>query len=158
MYDEVLTCATVRNTGLKPHPARYPSDLPEYFIRMLTDKGYLVADPFAGSCVTGEVCEKLGLCIDTEEEYLLGALGRFKENSAKAKETRRKPGKQEAHYKIPRPGLLWNGKPEEPLVEDGGRTRPEIIKQDIKEEETVSCPTPQQQSLPFAASAEIENA
>jgi site-specific DNA-methyltransferase (cytosine-N4-specific) len=23
--------------GLKPHPARYPSELPEYFIRMLTD-------------------------------------------------------------------------------------------------------------------------
>ncbi len=146
--------------GIKPHPARYPSDLPEYFIRMLTDKGYFVADPFAGSCVTGEVCQKLGrkwLCIDTEEEYLLGALGRFKENSTTAKEVHRKPGNREAHYKIPRPGLLWSGKPEDTLVEDGGRTRPEIIKPDVKKEETVSCPNPRQQSLPFAASAEIEN-
>ncbi len=121
---------------------------------MLTDKGYFVADPFAGSCVTGEVCQKLGrkwLCIDTQEEYLLGAMGRFKENFTTAKEIRRKPGIQEAHYKIPRPGLLWNGKPAEPLIEDGGRTRPEIIKSDAKEEETVSSPNLQQQSLPFAA-------
>ena len=40
--------------GLKPHPARYPAELPEYFIRMLTEPGDLVVDPFAGSCVTGE--------------------------------------------------------------------------------------------------------
>lgn len=45
--------------GLKQHPARYPSELPEFFIRMLTDKNDLVLDPFAGSCVTGEVCERL---------------------------------------------------------------------------------------------------
>ena len=45
--------------GFDPHPARYPADLPEYFIRMLTDPGDLVIDPFAGSCVTGEVAERL---------------------------------------------------------------------------------------------------
>lgn len=45
--------------GVKPHPARYPADLPEFFIRMLTDRGDMVLDPFAGSCVTGEVAERL---------------------------------------------------------------------------------------------------
>ena len=37
----------------------FPADLPEYFIRMLTDPGDFVFDPFAGSCVTGEVAERL---------------------------------------------------------------------------------------------------
>jgi DNA modification methylase len=47
---------------------------------MLTDEGDLVIDPFAGSCVTGAVSERLGrkwVCCDTNEEYLLGAIGRF---------------------------------------------------------------------------------
>src|SRR3989304_6871115 len=43
-----------REHALSPHPARFPSEIPEYFIRMLTDPGDLVVDPFAGSCVTGE--------------------------------------------------------------------------------------------------------
>jgi len=59
--------------GRIPHPARYPAELPEYFIRMLTDTGDLVLDPFAGSCVTGEVAERLGrrwVCVELLEEYL----------------------------------------------------------------------------------------
>ncbi len=62
------------------HPARIHSLIPEFFIRMLTDEGDLVIDPFAGSCVTGAVSERLErrwVCCDTNEEYLLGALGRF---------------------------------------------------------------------------------
>ncbi|MGH6821403.1 MAG: DNA-methyltransferase, partial [Methylocella sp.] len=39
---------------LKAHPARFPAELPEYFIRMLTDPGDFVFDPFGGSCITGE--------------------------------------------------------------------------------------------------------
>ena len=49
-------------------------------MRMLTDKGDVVLDPFAGSCVTGEVAEALGrtwIACEQEREYLLGALGRF---------------------------------------------------------------------------------
>ena len=59
-----------------------PSALPEYFIRMVSDHGDLVIDPFAGSCVVGEVCERLGrkwVCIEIVEDYLRGALGRFQE-------------------------------------------------------------------------------
>ena len=42
-----------KERGLKPHPARFPVELPEYFVRMLTDRGDMVVDPFGGSCVTG---------------------------------------------------------------------------------------------------------
>ena len=65
---------------LPQHPARYPAELPEYFIRMLTDPGDLVVDPFAGSCITGEVAERLKrqwVCGELVEDYLLGAQGRF---------------------------------------------------------------------------------
>ena len=65
---------------IKPHPARFPAALPEYFVRMLTDPGDRVLDPFAGSCVTGEVAERLErrwICVEREEDYLLGAKGRF---------------------------------------------------------------------------------
>jgi len=47
---------------------------------MLTDPGDLVVDPFGGSCVTGAVSERLcrnWVCCDKNEEYLLGAVGRF---------------------------------------------------------------------------------
>jgi DNA modification methylase len=69
-----------REHGIKPHPARYPEELPEFFIRMLTDPGDLVVDPFAGSCTTGAVAERLGrrwICYEIHEEYLRGAVGRF---------------------------------------------------------------------------------
>lgn len=109
-----------RENGLKPHPARYPSELPEFFIRMTTDLGDTVVDPFAGSCVTGEVCERLERnwkCIELDEEYLLGAIGRFQNPS------NRNRNSVSPFYRMPRPGLLWNGTPEDLLPEDGGRKR-----------------------------------
>lgn len=116
--------------GIKPHPARYPSDLPEYFIRMLTDKGDLVVDPFGGSCVTGEVAERLRrqwLCSELQEDYLKGALGRFV-NSLDAEprsSVARRVEDNKNYYRLPRPGLLWNGHDEpEELSKDGGRNRP----------------------------------
>lgn len=76
-----------RDKGIKPHPARYPASLPEFFIQMLTDPGDLVVDPFAGSNVTGEVCEKLGrrwIATDVVEDYLEGSKFRFDEFYLKA--------------------------------------------------------------------------
>lgn len=66
--------------GIDPHPARFPPALPEYFIRMLTDRGDTVLDPFGGSCVTGEVSERLGrkwICSEIDAAFLKGALARF---------------------------------------------------------------------------------
>jgi site-specific DNA-methyltransferase (cytosine-N4-specific) len=135
-----------REHQIEPHPARYPAALPEYFIRMLTDRGDLVVDPFAGSCVTGEVSERLErrwICAELEEEYLRGAEGRFM-----APLPRPVAGVQRAfnivedqieeeeisYYKLPRPGALWNGH-EPPLVADGGRARPQriILPQEVAE-------------------------
>ncbi|MBC8228481.1 site-specific DNA-methyltransferase [bacterium] len=108
--------------NIKPHPARYPAGLPEFFIRMLTEKGDLVVDAFAGSCVTGEVAERLKrnwICVDTVDEYLAGALGRFNKENLTSNGSQ-----EEVYYKIPRPGLLWDDDDGELLPEDGGRTRP----------------------------------
>jgi site-specific DNA-methyltransferase (cytosine-N4-specific) len=43
----------------KIHPARFPAQLPRFFIEFLTDPGDLVLDPFAGSNTTGAVAEPL---------------------------------------------------------------------------------------------------
>ncbi|MDI7268101.1 MAG: site-specific DNA-methyltransferase [Myxococcota bacterium] len=142
--------------GIKSHPARYPAEIPEFFIRMLTDPGDAVVDPFAGSCVTGEVCERLGrkwVCVDTVDEYLRGALGRFQNgqtaNGTKTGGQRRRNGanvpEQQAlapglvdipssrgraspvgndtYYRVPPPGLMWSSLEDEPLPADGGQKR-----------------------------------
>lgn len=112
---------------LPAHPARYPAELPEYFIRMLTDTGDLVLDPFAGSCVTGEICERLQrdwVCIDLVEDYLKGALGRFENGNMRSKAQLNEEDEAN-YYRVPRPGILWNGLDEPPLFKDGGKKRPQ---------------------------------
>lgn len=49
-----------RQLGIKPHPARFPNAVPEFFVKLLTDENDLVVDIFAGSNTTGHVCEELG--------------------------------------------------------------------------------------------------
>lgn len=49
--------AGCKAVGLKGHPARFPAKLPEFFIKMLTDKDDLVVDIFGGSNTTGQVSE-----------------------------------------------------------------------------------------------------
>ena len=105
-----------RDHDIKPHPARFPADVPEFFVRMLTDPCDLVVDPFAGSCTTGEVCERLSrrwVCIDSDSEYLQGAVGRFQEGPA----TRNRS----AQYLLPRPASLWDGPTDGSLDSHGGR-------------------------------------
>ena len=66
--------------NIKPHPARYPQALPEFFIKLLTVPGDIVLDPFAGSMVTGAACEKLEriwLGVELVESYLEGSRFRF---------------------------------------------------------------------------------
>ncbi|MCY4189440.1 MAG: site-specific DNA-methyltransferase [Bryobacterales bacterium] len=116
-----------KDLGIKAHPARFPSVLPEYFVRILTDPRDVFFDPFAGSCVTGEVAERLGrkwVCVELIESYLRGAKGRFGETSKapKVRSVKKEAGKG---YRIPHPGLLWKGHSdhEEPLPKDGGRYR-----------------------------------
>lgn len=46
--------------GLPPHPAMFPTAIPEFFIRFLTDENELVVDPFAGAFKTCLAAENLG--------------------------------------------------------------------------------------------------
>jgi len=65
---------------MKIHPARFPAALPEFFIKLLTDAGDLVLDPFAGSNTTGAVAEKLQrrwIAIENVEAYLEASKFRF---------------------------------------------------------------------------------
>lgn len=106
-----------RKMGLQPHPARFPWGLPEFFIRMLTDPKDLVIDPFGGSCLTGSVAESLGrrwVCGELEEEYLLGALGRFKDD-----DTSKAPSTPKAGYRVPTVATA-NASDADPLLPCGG--------------------------------------
>ena len=130
--------------GIKAHPARYPADLPEYFIRMLTDEGDAVFDPFGGSCVTGEVAERLRrkwTCCELNETYLQGAVGRFSGGASTPAEKRR-PDDESSYYRIPRPNLLWNGRTEGALSADGGKKRI-IVKRAAADGQEKEAPAPQ---------------
>jgi site-specific DNA-methyltransferase (cytosine-N4-specific) len=65
---------------LPVHPARFPREVPEFFIKFLTEPGDMICDPFAGSNTTGYCADKLGrrwLAFDMELDYLLGSQGRW---------------------------------------------------------------------------------
>jgi site-specific DNA-methyltransferase (cytosine-N4-specific) len=69
-----------RTAGLPVHPARFPRGLPEFFVKLTTNEGDIVLDPFAGSNMTGEIAEDLGrrwIAIELEEDYLRGSQFRF---------------------------------------------------------------------------------
>lgn len=73
-----------KENNLTVHPARFPYELPEFFIRMLTDPGDLIVDPFGGSCTTGSVAESLDrfwFNVEIKSEYLDGVQGHFLEKS-----------------------------------------------------------------------------
>ena len=66
--------------GLDRHPARYPEELPTFFIKMLTEPGDIVLDVFAGSNTTGLAAEKLRrkwLSFDISLDYLKASAFRF---------------------------------------------------------------------------------
>lgn len=66
--------------GADRHPARFPTKLPEFFIRFLTDPGDVVIDIFAGSNTTGQVAEAEGrkwLGFDERLDYLAASVFRF---------------------------------------------------------------------------------
>jgi site-specific DNA-methyltransferase (cytosine-N4-specific) len=69
-----------KEMNIKPHPARFPIELPEFFIKYLTKENELVIDPFAGSNVTGEASEKLNrkwIGIELNYEYVVGSKFKF---------------------------------------------------------------------------------
>jgi DNA modification methylase len=112
-----------REHKVSEHPARFPLGIPAFFIRMLTEKNEVVLDPFAGSCVSGEVAQRMGrkwICCEIEERYLEGALERFSEE--KDLEDAAMIGRNGA-YQIQAPCLNLMEEEESLMVEDGGAVR-----------------------------------
>jgi site-specific DNA-methyltransferase (cytosine-N4-specific) len=73
----IKACAAA---GIKPHPARFPKALPDFFIRLLSEPRDIVLDPFAGSNTTGRAAEDLGrrwLAFEMNPEYVEASRLRF---------------------------------------------------------------------------------
>ncbi|MCI0490625.1 MAG: site-specific DNA-methyltransferase [Blastocatellia bacterium] len=69
-----------KEENIKPHPARFPQALPEFFINFLTSPGDLILDPLAGSNVTGAAAESLNrqwISIELNPDYVAGSKFRF---------------------------------------------------------------------------------
>ncbi len=67
---------------LPTHGAMYPTAIPDFFIRLLTEPDDLVVDPFGGTVKTGLAAERLGrrwLVTEWILEYLCGASGLFRQ-------------------------------------------------------------------------------
>jgi site-specific DNA-methyltransferase (cytosine-N4-specific) len=66
---------------IERHPARMPPRLAAFFIKLLTEPGDLVLDPFAGSNTTGAAAEELDrrcISIEMTESYAEGSKAFFK--------------------------------------------------------------------------------
>jgi DNA modification methylase len=69
-----------RENNIQIHPARMQAEIPEFFIKLLTEPYDIVLDPFAGSNSTGAVAERLRrrwISIEASEQYVAGSYGRF---------------------------------------------------------------------------------
>jgi len=69
-----------KENGVTIHPARFPAQLPRFFIKMLTDPYDLICDPFGGSLTTGFVAEQIDrrwIAGEMSEEYLSAGKYRF---------------------------------------------------------------------------------
>jgi DNA modification methylase len=70
-------CALV---DAKPHPARFPAKLPEFFIKFLTEPGDTVLDIFAGSNTTAQAAQSLQrrwLSFEADLQYVAASVFRF---------------------------------------------------------------------------------
>jgi len=77
----VVQFATVCNN--KNHSAPFPKELPEWFIKLFTNKYDWVLDPFLGSGTTSEVAQKMGrnsVGIEIIPEYVNLAKEKIKKN------------------------------------------------------------------------------
>lgn len=121
-----------RDNDLPIHPARFPAKLPEYFIRMLTDQGDRVYDPFSGSFMTARVCEELGrrwYGTELEPDYIAGGKARF---ALGAPDVLMESGRY-VKYGILAPCSVGNTD-DVPLVADGGKHRAPPVEKNENEQ------------------------
>ena len=77
-----------KQLGIKGHPARFPSALPEFFIKLLTDENDIVVDIFGGSNTTGRTAEELNrrwYSFELSKEYVAASVFRFSNAAEEAK-------------------------------------------------------------------------
>lgn len=75
-----------KECGIERHPARFPVELPSFFIKMLTDPDDLVLDIFGGSNTTGYAAETLNrrwLTFEASHDYLVTSVFRFLERHSR---------------------------------------------------------------------------
>lgn len=71
-----------KEIGIKAHPARFPKNFADFFIKFITDEGDWVLDPFSGSNTTGYAAELLNrkwISFEINEAYLEASKVRFEE-------------------------------------------------------------------------------
>ncbi|HVP09701.1 MAG TPA: site-specific DNA-methyltransferase [Phycisphaerae bacterium] len=64
------------------HPARFPLQVPNFFIKLLSQPGQVVLDPFAGTCTTAVAAERLErrwLMIEQDSAYAMVLPSRLQE-------------------------------------------------------------------------------
>lgn len=70
---------------IERHPARFPAELPSFFMKFLTHPGDTVLDIFGGSNTTGFVAEGLDrkwLAFELSQDYLRSSIFRFLSNAS----------------------------------------------------------------------------
>jgi DNA modification methylase len=85
--------SNLKKAGRKIHPARFPAELPRFFIQFLTDPDDIVVDPFAGSNTTGYISESLNrrwISIEKSKEYVEDSRYRFDKNLSISSEAKKK--------------------------------------------------------------------
>ena len=76
---------------IEAHPARFPVNLPKFFIKFLTEPGDLVLDIFAGSNTTGlaaETTQRRWLAFEKEQQYLAASVLRFLDKDVSEEQAR----------------------------------------------------------------------
>lgn len=84
--------AYCKERGLKMHPARMAQQIPDFFLKFLTDPGDLVLDPFGGSNTTGAAAEALDrtwIALEPDGGFIEGSIGRFDEMTVRRGSVRR---------------------------------------------------------------------
>jgi site-specific DNA-methyltransferase (cytosine-N4-specific) len=86
--------------GLEAHPARFPQELPAFFIKMLTDEADVILDMFGGSNTTGFAAEALNrkwITFEMRQEYLVSSAFRFLDGQSVATVARMLDRLQDSH-------------------------------------------------------------
>ncbi|MGW7616945.1 DNA-methyltransferase [Streptomyces antimycoticus] len=106
-----------RALDIKSHPARFPSELPRFFIEFLTKPGDVVVDIFSGSNTTGMVAEQLGrkwYSFELSRDYAALSIMRFLPGMS--------PQDAEALYEKARTGTVSLPEDGQPLLTAAARS------------------------------------